>query len=87
MSILRGACMAVSYATDIRPLFRPIDISRMAFFCDLASYDDVKTNAPHLLGRLKGEAGPVMPPVSTGGPWSADNIALFEKWIDEGCQP
>jgi len=39
--------MAVSYATDIRPLFRPIDISRMAFFCDLASYDDVKTNAPH----------------------------------------
>jgi hypothetical protein len=78
--------MAVSYAADIRPLFKPIDISRMAFFCDLASYDDVKTNARDILGRLKGETGPVMPPVSAGGPWSAANIALFEKWIDEGCQ-
>ena len=79
--------MAVSYATDIRPLFRPIDIDRMGFFCDLASHDDVKTKAREILGRLKGETGPVMPPVSTGGPWSADNIALFEKWMDEGCQP
>jgi hypothetical protein len=79
--------MAVSYNADIRPLFKTIDIHHMAFFCNLGSYDDVKTNAPHILDRLKGVAGAVMPPATSGGPWSAGNIALFEKWIDEGCQP
>jgi len=79
--------MAVSYNADIRPLFKSIDVHHMAFFCNLASYDDVKTNAPHILDRLKGVAGPVMPPATSGGPWSAANIALFAKWIDEGCQP
>jgi hypothetical protein len=79
--------MAVSYNTDIRPLFKSIDIHHRAVYCNLGSYDDVKTNAPHILDRLKGVAGAVMPPATSGGPWSAANIALFEKWIDEGCQP
>lgn len=79
--------MAVSYAADIHPLFTAIDVQHMAFFCNLASYDDVKTNAQQILGRLKGDAGPVMPPPMNGGPWPPANIALFEKWIDEGCQP
>jgi len=37
--------MTVSYATNIRPLVTQTDIDHMAFFCDLASYADVKTNA------------------------------------------
>jgi hypothetical protein len=79
--------MAVSYATDILPLFTPTDISHMSFFCNLASYDDVRTNADDILGRLNGTGGPVMPPKRSGGPWSPDNIALFEEWIADGCQP
>jgi hypothetical protein len=79
--------MAVSFAKNILPLFTPTDINHMSFFCDLASYDDVKTNADDILGRLDGSGGPVMPPKSTGGPWSAANIALFKQWIADGCNP
>jgi hypothetical protein len=79
--------MAVSFSTDIRPLFTDEDIDHMSFFCDLSNYDDVKTNANDIISRLKGTAGPVMPPASAGGPWSGDRIELFEQWVTEGCQP
>ncbi len=78
--------MTVSYATNIRPLFTQTDIDHMAFFCDLASYADVKTNAQDILGRLKGIGGRTMPP-PPAQPWPAGNIALFQQWIDDGCQP
>jgi hypothetical protein len=74
-----------SFATDIRPLFRQIDIDHMSFFCDLSKYEDVRDNAQGILDRLKGLGGPRMPPATSGGPWSADKIALFQKWIDDGC--
>jgi hypothetical protein len=76
---------AVGFNNDIRPLFTQIDINHMSFFCDLSNYDDVKTNAEEILRRLKGEGGNVMPPPPRG-PWSADKIALFQSWIDGGCQ-
>ena len=57
--------MTVSYATNIRPLFTQTDIDHMAFFCDLAAYADVKTNAHDILGRLKGIGGRRMPPPRT----------------------
>jgi hypothetical protein len=79
--------MPVSFATNIRPLFTQTDIDHMSFFCNLSSYDDVKANATDILGRLNGTGGRQMPPPSDGGPWPAANIALFQKWIDEGCQP
>jgi hypothetical protein len=79
--------MAVSFATDIRPLFTQIDIDHMQFFCDLSSYSDVSTNAKDILGRLQGKNGDVMPPPSDGGPWPAAQIALFQSWIDDGLQP
>jgi hypothetical protein len=80
--------MTVSYATNIRPLFRQTDIDHMnAQSLNLASYADVKTNAQHILGRLKGDGGPLMPPKRSGGPWSAEKIALFKQWIDDGSQP
>jgi hypothetical protein len=79
--------MAISYASDIRPLFTQSDIENMAFFCDLANYEDVKTYAEDILDRLKGTSGPVMPPESSGGPWPIDNINKFAKWITDGCQP
>jgi hypothetical protein len=76
---------AVSFANDILPLFRPIDIDHMSFFCDLSKYEDVRDNAQEILNRLKGTGGRRMPPATSGGPWTDDNIALFQEWIDDGC--
>jgi hypothetical protein len=76
-----------SFAADILPLFNPLDIQSMAWFCDLSKYDDVKANAQEILDRLNGRGGAVMPPPPSkggDGPWSAANIALFASWIDAG---
>lgn len=75
----------VSFAAQIRPLFRPIDINHMAWLCDLSKYEDVRDNAQSILDRLKGGGAGPMPPPTVGGPWSAENIALFAKWIEDGC--
>jgi hypothetical protein len=79
-----------SFVADIRPLFTPTDISHMDWYCDLSSYEDVKSNAHDIERRLKGQGGAVMPPPPNKGgkgPWSAERIALFEAWIEGGCQP
>jgi hypothetical protein len=79
--------MPVSFAADIRPLFTDTDIDHMSFFCDLSSYNDVKTNSAAILGRLNGTGGHQMPPASTGGPWPPAHIALFQTWINDGSLP
>lgn len=81
---------AIGFAADIKPLFTQIDIDHMKWYCDLSKYGDVKTHAADILRRLKAQGGPVMPPPPTkggDGPWSAEKIALFQSWIDGGCQP
>jgi hypothetical protein len=77
-----------SFATDIRPLFRDDpDVAHMQpQGIDLSSYDDVKNNADLIYGTLNGTPF-LMPPANAGGPWPAEQIALFKRWIDEGCQP
>jgi hypothetical protein len=79
--------MPVSFSADIRPLFTEEDIEQMMFWCDLGSYDDCKTYAEDILGRLNGSTGAVMPPETSGGPWPADKIALFAQWMKDGCPP
>jgi hypothetical protein len=76
-----------SYAADIKPLFRPIDIEHMSDYgVDLSTYDGTKASADDILRRLKDPKRP-MPPKADGGPWTADRIALFERWIQEGFPP
>jgi hypothetical protein len=85
-----NAAKPVGFAANIRPLFTQVDIDHMNWYCDLSSYDDVKANAAAILKRLKAQGGPVMPPPPSkggDGPWSADNIAAFQAWIDGGYQP
>lgn len=75
--------MALSFAKDFRPLFRDNpDVSAMKRFgLDLSSYADVKAKAEHIhAALLKG----TMP---CDGAWSADRLALFKKWMDEGMAP
>jgi hypothetical protein len=75
--------MALSFAKDIRPLFRESpDIDAMkGFGLDLSSYDDVKAQAEAIYSRLEDESMPC------DEPWPKEQIARFRQWIDDGMAP
>lgn len=74
--------MALSYAKDIRPLFREGDIDCMkpaGIELDEAAWMCVPGNAEMVYGAVStGE----MPPDE---PWPADRVTLFKRWMDAGC--
>ena len=71
----------VSFADDIRPLFRADDREAMDFAFDLWSYDDVKANATLILERVEDGSMPC------DESWSEDKIETLRSWITEGCPP
>ena len=75
--------MALSFAGDIRPLFRDEpDVEAMkSFGLDLSSYDDVKKNAEAIYSRLADGSMPC------DGEWPKEQIAKFKQWLDEGMAP
>jgi len=84
--------MPVSFAAEIRPLFRPIDVEHMkplgvvlddyAYMSDPA--DDHK-HATDVGDYLTGNKKPKMP---LGGPfWSEQQLQLYAKWMSDGYQP
>lgn len=75
--------MALSFAKDIRPLFRDDpDVSSMKDYgLDLSSYSHVQTKAQSIYATLVDGSMPC------DGAWPADRIALFKKWMDEGMAP
>jgi hypothetical protein len=77
------------FQADIRPLFTERDIQGMIKGFNLASYDDVKTNAAAIYDRIRGIGGALMPPLPPRGegPWPQDRIELFAKWMADGYQP
>jgi uncharacterized protein YbjT (DUF2867 family) len=80
----------ISFARDIRPLFRLVDISHMkshGIKLDDYTFMSDPDNADKVLGTLSPHDGhpPSMPP---GGPyWTADELALFAQWQEGGYQP
>jgi hypothetical protein len=68
----------VSFARDIRPLFREMDIAEMTFIMDLTSVEDVREYAEAIHERV---ANATMP---CDGAWEPDRVDLFRRWIDEG---
>lgn len=72
-----------SYAQDIRPLFRELDINSMRSKrnFDLASYADVAERADAILHKLEAGAMPC------DGAWPPEKVELFRRWIDQGKQP
>jgi len=80
----------VSFATDIKPLFRDVDIAHMRRFrveLDDYAYMSNADNANRVLATLTRQSGkpPAMPP---GGPyWTADQLALFAQWQKDGYNP
>jgi len=80
---------SVSFAKDIKPLFRPIDIQHMKPFEVLlddfnymADATDSHAHAQSVYTQLSSQS---MPP---GGPfWSTDQLATFKDWMNGGFQP
>jgi hypothetical protein len=75
--------MALSFAANIRPLFRDSpDVDAMKNFgLDLSSYDDVKAQAEEIYARLNDGSMPC------DSPWPKEQIARFRQWMDEGMEP
>lgn len=73
--------MAMSFATDIRPLFREGDIQCMSaanVHLDDFSWMSVPANAQHVMHAVSSGK---MPPDS---PWPKDRVAMLQQWIDAG---
>jgi len=75
--------MALSFATDIRPLFRDSpDVEAMkSFGMDLSLYDDVKQHAEAIYARLEDGSMPC------DDAWPKEQVAKFKQWMDEGMLP
>ncbi len=77
-----GSTGSLSFAGDIRPLFRDRDIAAMKpIGVDLASYDDVKKHARKIHARLSAKEMPC------DGSWSTENIERFKDWMERGMEP
>ena len=75
--------MALSFAKDIRPLFRDDpDVEAMKpFGLDLSSFADVKAQAAAIYERLDDGSMPC------DESWPKDEIGKFKQWMDEGMGP
>jgi hypothetical protein len=70
-----------SFAKDIKPLFRAKDINAMKKAFDLSSYEDVRSYADAILGKVAAGSMPC------DGPWPQDQVDLFRRWVEEGLKP
>ena len=73
-----SADQPLSFATDIKPLFRELDRDSMRSAFDLWAYDDVVANADAIFSQIQGGAMPC------DGAWPAERVDLLERWIDAG---
>jgi hypothetical protein len=74
--------MPLTFATNIRPLFRDIDVETMqSFGLDLSSYDNVKAQAADIYARIEDGTMPC------DEPWPAERLAMFKRWMEEGMSP
>ena len=80
----------ISFATDIKPLFRAVDVSHMKRFSVLLDDYTYVSNPDHandVLATLSPQNGepPSMPP--DGPYWTAEQLALFAQWQKDGYNP
>lgn len=73
-----------SFERDIRPMFAPF-ASAMMWRFDLTNYDAVLANASTIQGRLQSTDNAMPPPPFP--PFTSEQIALFNSWIQNGCLP
>jgi hypothetical protein len=68
----------VTFAVDIRPLFREKDRDAMLRAFDLWAYDDVVQHASAIAGKLHEGSMPC------DGAWPEEKLATFDRWVDGG---
>ena len=66
------------FDADIKPMFRERDQRAMQSRFDLWSHDDVSEQADAILARLRDGTMPC--DVS----WPAEQVDVFERWVDGG---
>lgn len=72
----------LSYARDIKRLFRASDVEAMkGHGLDLHSYEEVRSSAENILQRLEDGTMPC------DGRWQAADVARFKQWITDGKAP
>ena len=78
MSTTPGSSEALSFASDIKPLFRDSDREAMHAAFDLWSAADVRAHGEAIAARLRDGSMPC------DGAWPKDRVALFDRWLEEG---
>jgi hypothetical protein len=68
----------LSFARDIKPLFRTKDRDSMLSAFDLFDYADVADNADAIVGSLRSGQMPC------DGVWPASQVDMFQQWVDSG---
>jgi hypothetical protein len=68
----------LSFAQDIKPLFRDKDRESMKAAFDLFDYQDVASHADAIVGALRSGKMPC------DGAWPADRVQVVQRWIDAG---
>jgi hypothetical protein len=66
----------LSFARDIKPLFRLRDRLSMRWAFDLGNYHGVSRHAQAILERLSNGTMPC------DGKWPEEQIALFRSWVE-----
>jgi hypothetical protein len=69
---------ALSFARDIRPLFRDKDRDSMISAFDLFDYSDVSDSADAILGAVRSGQMPC------DGAWPDGDVEKLQQWIDAG---
>ncbi len=78
---LPGPDETVSFAANIKPLFREHDRQSMEFAFDLWSRDDVQAHSAEILDKLSKGTMPC------DGAWPAARVEVFKRWTETGFQP
>ena len=70
----------MSFAQDIRPMFREEDIEEMVGIAgfNLSNYEDVRAHSADIYDRVADGSMPC------DDPWSKEQIARLKQWINEG---
>jgi hypothetical protein len=78
------APVALTYSHDIRPLFRPMDITCMGprgKHLDDSAWMCTPANAQRVFNAVSAHR---MPPDAA---WPPERVALFKQWMDQGLKP
>ncbi len=73
-----SASRRLSFAVDIKPLFREHDRQSMQKTFDLWSFGDVRAHASDILERVKNGSMPC------DGAWPPERVQIFERWVQSG---